>query len=100
MARRGLWFGFLLGFLFGIPGLWLLSLLSLLFQWAEAAFRPLFEPARALAAWMVRDGSANNLEVLVLFLFNGVLYGLVGMGIQWVVRRGHLRAHGRALPNK
>lgn len=72
------WKGFLIGFLFGTVGLWLLAMVNLVFPLAETLTQPLYTFGRSLAEILVRDGSAGNAEVAVLMLATGVFYGLIG----------------------
>lgn len=84
------YFGFLAGFLFGTVGMFLLSMLSLVFQPVELVTQPLFAFGRWLSEIMITDGSANNAEVAVLILGNGILYGVIGALIQKADRALHV----------
>jgi|GEM_PF-2976070 len=85
--RSSLWFGFTIGFLFGVLGLWILSMLSLALPVVELLSQPLFALGRSLSAAIATDGSMGNLGVAFLTIVNGVFYGLIGVLIQWGVRR-------------
>lgn len=87
MSLRGtLWVGFLWGFLFGIAGLWLLAMLSLMVPVIETITTPLFWPGRWMGSMVQRDGSVGNLGVAFLFVMNGALYGVVGVGVWKLIR--------------
>jgi hypothetical protein len=87
MKIRGtLWVGFLWGFLFGIVGLWILAMLSLMVPVIETITTPLFWPGRWMASMVQRDGSVGTLGVAFLFVMNGALYGVVGAGVQWLIQ--------------
>jgi hypothetical protein len=81
------WAGFLWGFLFGIVGLWILAMLSLMVPFIETIVAPLFWPGRWMASILQSDGSMGSSGVIGLFALNGVLYGVVGVGVQTAVRR-------------
>ena len=81
---RPLWFGFLIGFLFGIVGIWILAMLSLMFIPIELFTQPLFTPGKWVASLLMQDGSVTTAQTVLLFLVNGVFYGLMGMAIQGV----------------
>ncbi len=88
MRIRGtLWFGFILGFLFGTIGIWVLAMLSLALPPVEMVSSLFFLPGMWLAQFLEHDGSLGSGGVTMLMLFNGALYGLLGSGIQWSIRR-------------
>ena len=87
MTNRPLWIGFLVGFLLGTIGLWVLALVSLALPPVEALSAPLFAPGRFAASLLQSGGSLGDGGVAVLFLGNGLLYGLLGLGAQAVLRR-------------
>lgn len=87
--HHSLSFGFILGFLFGTLGLWILAMLSLAFPPVELVAQPLFAFGRWLSDMAISDGSANNVEVGMLIVGNGVLYGVLGMLIQKIDRKLH-----------
>jgi hypothetical protein len=78
--------GFVIGFLFGIIGMWILALLALMLPFFEIIGSVLFAPGRWLAA-VTAGSNAGTLAVILLMLANGVLYGLIGMGIQALFSR-------------
>jgi hypothetical protein len=65
-----------LGFLFGTIGIFALSSLSLVSHIFEVVLSPLFWPGRFMAATFV-GASVSNTQVLLLTLFNGVLYAVI-----------------------
>lgn len=87
MKKRGLWFGFLLGFLFGIVGIWIVATLSLMFTPVELLTQPLFWVGRFAASLIESNGTVGTLGTVFLFLVNGVFYGVIGVGVQWGMRR-------------
>jgi hypothetical protein len=58
--RQSIWFGFVLGALFGTVGLWILAMLSLVLQPVELLAGPLFSFGRWLAGFLAPDGSMGN----------------------------------------
>jgi hypothetical protein len=64
------------GFLFGTLGLFALAALSLISGVAELVFAPLFWPARFLSARLAGAQGSTG-EVVLLTLFNGLLYALL-----------------------
>lgn len=66
---------FLLGFLFGTAGLYVLSALSLVFSVVEKVSTPLMWPGR-YAAELFAGTEGSDFEVVILIIGNGVLYGL------------------------
>jgi hypothetical protein len=88
-VRETLWFGFLLGFLFGVIGIWILAVASLFMMLGplETVSQLLFAPGRWLSEQMMSDSSVGTSGTLLLFGFNGVLYGVIGMLLQAVGRR-------------
>lgn len=84
------WFGFILGVLFGTAGMWILAMLSLVFQPIELLTGPLFAPGRWLSAQTAgADGSMGNLGVALLMGANGLLYGIVGFALHRLLARPH-----------
>lgn len=67
---------FIIGFLFGALGLYVLSALSLALPFFEVVAGPLFWPGRFLSETFV-GSEGSDIVVLLLTLFNGVFYGLV-----------------------
>ncbi len=87
MTRRGLWFGFGLGFLFGVFGIWIFAALSLIFQPVEVITAPLFWAGRFVAGFIEQNGSVGTLGTAFLFTVNGLVYGLAGMLLQLALRK-------------
>ena len=81
------WKGALIGFLFGVAGIWILAMLSLALAPLEYLTAPFFLPGRFFASLLIRDGSGSSLESALLFLLSGLFYALVGAGIQLLARR-------------
>lgn len=75
-----------IGFLFGTVGIFALSFLSLISQVFEVAFSPLFWPGRTIAAMFV-GSSANDTQVLLLTLCNGVIYAILFVVIALIWKR-------------
>lgn len=86
-TRDTLWFGFLLGALLGPLVLWILAILSLMLPAVEALAQPIFAFSRMLGGLLAPSGSAGDGTVAVLWIIHGVLFGIVGVIVQWV-RRG------------
>lgn len=63
----------ILGFLFGTAGMYLLAMLSLMFQPVEVLTGFLFAPGRFISATFV-GSEGSNAAVVLLTLFNGALY--------------------------
>jgi hypothetical protein len=81
--KKSYFISFMLGFLFGTVGMYLLAMLSLIFVPAERIANVFFIPGRYMAEQFAGP-QGSNIEVLLLTLFNGILYGLVfaiGYGI-------------------
>jgi hypothetical protein len=73
---------FILGFLFGTAGMYLLAMLSLLFVAAEGIADVFLAPGRYMAEQFAGPQGSDT-EVLLLTLFNGILYGLVFLIEYW-----------------
>jgi hypothetical protein len=79
--------GLILGFLFGTIGLFLLTFLALTVPYADAILSPLYAPGRFVAGVLTGGGDGTDALVAVLYLFNGLLYAVVGAMIQRLARK-------------
>jgi hypothetical protein len=68
------------GFLFGTLGMFILAALSLLFAPIELIAMPLFVPGRFAASLFV-GSEGSDAQVVLLTIFNGVLYALIFLGV-------------------
>jgi prepilin signal peptidase PulO-like enzyme (type II secretory pathway) len=76
----------LLGFFFGTVGLYLLAMVSLMTPILEFLVSPLFFPGRWLGGQIGgADGSTG--EVILLTLFNGILYALLFVLIRIIAKQ-------------
>lgn len=74
------------GFLFGTIGLYILAMLSLMHPFIELIASPLMYPGRSLGSFIGgADGSTG--EVLLLTLFNGVLYAFLFVLIRIIAKQ-------------
>lgn len=64
------------GFVFGIVGMYVLAMLSLIFAPIEAASGFLFAPGRYLSERFAGPGASNS-EVVLLTLANGIFYAII-----------------------
>jgi hypothetical protein len=80
------WKGASSGFLFGTLGLWLFALLALITSFFELVGEVFFAPGRLLVTQLF-GSSATTPQVLFLFLVNGILYALIGVGVQYLWRK-------------
>lgn len=79
--KYGLW-----GFLFGTIGLYALAMLSLMMPFIEMLASPLMYPGRWLGSFINgSDGSTG--EVLLLTLFNGILYAVLFVLIRIIAKK-------------
>lgn len=69
--------GALIGFLFGTVGLWIIAALSLAIPYVELAARIFLLPGRYVAG-LLFESSIATWGVVLLFLFNGLLYATIG----------------------
>lgn len=81
MYKRGI----IYGFLFGTLGVFLLALISLISPIAEMIATPFLWPGRFLASIMTGD-TASTWMVLLLYLMTGIMYALIGIIVQMIVR--------------
>lgn len=80
-VKYGLW-----GFLFGTVGLYAIAMLSLLTPAIEFLATPLMNPGRWLASIIGGpDGTAG--EVIILTLFNGVVYAFLFILIRIIAKK-------------
>lgn len=80
---------FFFGFGFGTIGLWMLSALSLMHPLAERIAIPFLWPGKLFASFFVPGPVASTLMVMLLFVLNGLLYGLIALLI-WLLYRLYL----------
>jgi hypothetical protein len=74
------------GFLFGTIGLYLVAMISLMHPFIELVASPLMYPGRWLGNFIGgADGSTG--EVLLLTLFNGVLYAFLFVLIRIIAKQ-------------
>jgi hypothetical protein len=73
---------FLWGFLFGTVGLFAIAVLSLIFAPFEILAAPVLQPGKWMAAVLARDGNAGTGTIILLYLFTGCFYGIVGVAVQ------------------
>lgn len=78
---------FIWGFIFGAVGLYLLAMLALITPIFETIGNLLFFPGRYLAEQFV-GAEGGNMAVILLSLFNGLLYGVIFIVLAWLMRIG------------
>ncbi len=73
---------------FGIIGVWLLSCLALISQIAEFVTFILVIPGRMFSHIIAQDvKQGSDLVVVVSLIFNGLVYGLIGILLQIALRK-------------
>ncbi len=75
-----------IGFLFGVVGLYVFAMLSLLSPFLEAAAAPFFYPAQKFAL-LIAGTSGSTADVITLTLFNGALYGMLFVLIRVITKK-------------
>lgn len=75
-----------LGFLFGTIGLYILAALSLVHPLIELVVSPLMYPGRWLGGF-IGGADGSTLEVIILTLFNGLLYAFLFVFIRIIAKQ-------------
>jgi hypothetical protein len=65
-----------IGFLFGVVGLFILAALALIVPFFEMILAVLAAPSRAFGL-LINGPDGSTLEIIILSLFNGILYALI-----------------------
>lgn len=81
---------FLWGFIFGTVGLYILVLFALALPTIESFTHILTIPGRTVAEKFIGP-EGNNIEVLLLTIFNGIVYGILFVLIRWILNLGNGR---------